>query len=47
MPSMYFVTTSNTDRCPILQPELHLSVLGFGQEGALYQLISNLETGCS
>ena len=42
---MYFVTTSNTDRCPRLQPELHLSVVGSRHEGALYQLISNFGNG--
>jgi hypothetical protein len=44
MPSLYFVTTSNTDRCQRSQPEPHLSVLGLRQEDAFYQLISNFET---
>ena len=45
MPSVYFATTSNTDRCPRLQTELHLSVLDSRHEGALYQLISNFGNG--
>jgi hypothetical protein len=43
MPSLCFVTTSNTDRCERPQPEPHLSVLGLCQQGAFYQLISNSE----
>ncbi|MDT5070214.1 MAG: hypothetical protein QOK02_6369, partial [Mycobacterium sp.] len=45
IPTLFFVTTSGTDRCERSQPEPHLSVLGLQQEGALYQLISNFENG--
>jgi hypothetical protein len=44
IPTLFFVTTSNTDCCQRSQPEPHLSVLGLQQEGALYQLISSFET---
>jgi hypothetical protein len=44
MPSLCFVTMSNTDRCERPQAEPHLSVLGLRHEGAFYQLISNFET---
>jgi hypothetical protein len=45
IPTLYFVTTSNTDSCQRSQPEPHLSVLGLRQEGAFYQLISNFRNG--